>query len=630
MSAGLGKNGSTKQLGKAEFIKSTKNESFKHKKPNILFIMVDEMRHPPAYENKSIKKWRDKYLLAQKQLKREGVEFMNHYAGSTACAPSRATIFTGQYPTLHGVSQTDGAAKSAHDPDMFWLDPNTVPDMGDYFKQLNYETLYKGKWHVSHADILISGSTNSLPSYNEDGTVNKLNTEIYKNANRLDDYGFTGWIGPEPHGINPLNSGASSSEKINGRDIFYVDEVVSLLKKLDSKENNCSSLVEDNPKSQKPWLMVASLINPHDITLWGELTSHASGFNFDIDPSVPIIPPAPTSNDDLSTKPGCQQSYKERYQEGFQPTIDDETYRRLYYSLNLTADRNVKRILDALDDTDLADNTIVVFTSDHGDYVGAHGLFQKWYTSYQEAIHVPLIVRLPPRMHTPLRGKQIHVVTSHLDLLPTMLGLVNANTNYIQSLMRKTFSEVRPLVGRDLTRLIYNKKEHNIGEFGSPQLFMTDDNVLFGSNMVTITGKLYQPVKQPASIQTVIAFMCSQCCSYECDEEHKKLWKYSRYYDNPQFWTNPNVSNVIVIQSDGMTLAENSNIVINSTTTITKNQPLPDEHELYCLSNDPLEVINLADPNYCTSKSKKMQKKLDKILTKLVNEKCLVPNSKTV
>jgi arylsulfatase A-like enzyme len=579
----------------------------KVQRPNILFIMVDEMRYPTSYETKAIKEWRNKYLTAQKRLKKEGVEFINHYTGSTACAPARATIFTGQYPTLHGVSQTNGAAKSAHDPDMFWLDPNTVPDMGDYFKELNYKTLYKGKWHISEADIIIPGTTNSLPSYNQNGTINEINTEIYRNANKLKDFGFNGWIGPEPHGPNPLNSGSSSSQEVNGRDIVYVDEVIELLQEL----GKC--------KKSNPWLMVASLVNPHDITLWGEFTSKLPVFNFDIDPSVPNIPPAPTANEDLSTKPKCQASYKERYQEGFQPTIDNKTYRQLYYSLNLTADRNVNKILDALDANHLTDDTIVVFTSDHGDYLGAHGLFQKWYTAYEEAIHVPLIIRFPSKIQTSLKGKQIDSLTSHLDILPTLLGLVNADTQSIQKNMKTSFTEVRPFVGHNLTPLIYGKICKN-----KPQLFITDDNVLLGYNMTTLTGKAYQPVRQPASIQTIITEMHS----HKYHETNKKIWKYSRYYDNPQFWTNPNTSNVITIKSPTTILPENNNnIQVSTETTITETKPFPDEFELYCLTDDPFETTNLANPKYATKESKQIQKVLAEMLTQQVNKKCLKPSS---
>ena len=86
-----------------------------------------------------------------------------------ACAPSRTSIFTGQYPSLHGVSQTDGIGKTAWDPGMSWLDPNTVPTMGDWFRAAGYRTYYKGKWHISHADIEIPGTHKSLIRTPTDG-----------------------------------------------------------------------------------------------------------------------------------------------------------------------------------------------------------------------------------------------------------------------------------------------------------------------------------------------------------------------------------------------------------------------------------------------------------------------------
>ena len=78
---------------------------------NFLFIMVDQERYPVVYETPELKKWRKRYLKAYERLRNRGLEFKNHYAGSTACVPSRATLYTGQYPSLHGVSQTDGVAK---------------------------------------------------------------------------------------------------------------------------------------------------------------------------------------------------------------------------------------------------------------------------------------------------------------------------------------------------------------------------------------------------------------------------------------------------------------------------------------------------------------------------------------
>ena len=77
-----------------------------HRRPNILLMMVDEMRYPPVYEAEGAKQFRQQYLLTQSALREHGVEFHRHYAAATACAPSRASLFTGQYPSLHGVTNT--------------------------------------------------------------------------------------------------------------------------------------------------------------------------------------------------------------------------------------------------------------------------------------------------------------------------------------------------------------------------------------------------------------------------------------------------------------------------------------------------------------------------------------------
>ena len=62
-------------------------------------------------------------------------------------------MFTGQYPDLHGVTQTDGIGKSYDDTRMRWLRPGEVPTLGNWFRAAGYDTHYDGKWHISHADL---------------------------------------------------------------------------------------------------------------------------------------------------------------------------------------------------------------------------------------------------------------------------------------------------------------------------------------------------------------------------------------------------------------------------------------------------------------------------------------------
>ena len=73
-----------------------------------------------------------------------------------------------------------------------------------------------------------------------------------------------------------------------------------------------------------------------------------------------------------------------------------ETQRRFYYQLHRTVDEQIGRVLDALRATRAYENTIVVFTSDHGDMLGAHGgMHQKWHNAYEETVHVPFVVSSP-------------------------------------------------------------------------------------------------------------------------------------------------------------------------------------------------------------------------------------------
>ena len=139
-------------------------------KPNILLIMTDEERYPPPYETDQVKSFRREQLTARESIRSRGLEFHRHYAGSTACTPSRATLFTGQYPSLHGVSSTDGTAKQSSDPGMHWLDPDSVPTLGDWFRAGGYKTHYRGKWHISFSDLVIPGTHEGLKASDDDGT----------------------------------------------------------------------------------------------------------------------------------------------------------------------------------------------------------------------------------------------------------------------------------------------------------------------------------------------------------------------------------------------------------------------------------------------------------------------------
>ncbi|WP_371999083.1 sulfatase-like hydrolase/transferase (plasmid) [Tistrella mobilis] len=215
-------------------------------------------------------------------------------------------------------------------------------------------------------------SRHGLPSYTADGAPDPQKMALYRAANRLDPYGFDAWIGPEPHGSNPLNSG-SSARDARGRDVACRDEAVATLKALDAAEDDT------------PWLMVASFVNPHDITLYGLAARLGGGFSFPVGEDVPrdLFDESFKASrfEDLSTKPSAQASYAESYRQWMQPIVDKEFYQRLCYQLQQTVDADLMAVYETLMQSRFADDTIVIFTSDHGDLLDAHGhMHQIWST----------------------------------------------------------------------------------------------------------------------------------------------------------------------------------------------------------------------------------------------------------
>ena len=160
------------------------------RRPNVLVILTDQQRYPPPYESDELAEYRREHLPGVERLRQNGVSFRHHYPMAAACAPSRASLLTGQFPSLHGVTQTDGIAKSANGDDMFWLAPDSVPTLGDWFRAGGYRTYFKGKWHASHAHLDADDGDGLLQSIDDDGTPIQDNIQKYLKADLLDGYPF--------------------------------------------------------------------------------------------------------------------------------------------------------------------------------------------------------------------------------------------------------------------------------------------------------------------------------------------------------------------------------------------------------------------------------------------------------
>ena len=383
-----------------------------------------------SYESDELAEFRREHLAGVERLRQNGVSFRHHYPMSAACAPSRTSFLTGHYPSLHGVTQTDGIAKRADSDDMFWLAPDSVPTLGDWFRAGGYRTFYKGKWHVSHPHLDADDGDGYLLSIDDEGTQIADNIQKYLEADLLDEYGFSEWVGPDPHGLGKHNTGLL-------KDPFTADETIALLQRLDADA------------SDTPWLTVCSFLNPHDDSLFGAIAL-TQGLRYH--PSqVPHVDQAPTHEEDLSTKPSCQQSYVDNWSSIIAPQPWNEIHLKFYYQMQAEVGRQITRVLDALRDTDAYENTIVIFCSDHGDMQGAHGgMHEKWHVAYEEALHVPFIVSSPL---LPGGARELDIPTNHADLIPTLLGLTGIDPGQTLTRLQSDHTRrpptrrARPLVG---------------------------------------------------------------------------------------------------------------------------------------------------------------------------------------
>jgi arylsulfatase A-like enzyme len=475
--------------------------------PNVLLIMTDEERYPPPYETDAVRAFRRDQLPARESLRDGGLEFHRHYAGSTACVPSRATLFTGQYPSLHGVSQTDGTTKKNADPEMLWLDPDSVPTLGDWFRAGGYRTHYRGKWHVSDAALSVPGTHEGLMASDDNGLAIREAVEAYRKADRLDPFGFSGWIGREPHGPARAESG-----KV--RDGVFAEQVMELFGEL------------ADARSDGPWLTVASFVNPHDIAAVGVMWDQLWKFG-PPDDSVPEIPEAPSQSDSFAGRPACHEQWKAVWWQMAYEQPADLAYRRLYYYLHKLVDEAIGRILETLAASGMADDTIVVFTSDHGDLLGAHGgMQQKWYNAFDEAIRVPLLVKGPG---VAAQGGGVNIATSHVDLIPTLMGLAGIDVERATAGVSEHHDEAQPLPGRDLSKLITGSAPPET--VASPIYFMTEDDMSRGLHQTNLlSGKPFDPVDNPCRVESVIATLPTG------NDGAGELWKLNHYYERLDDW----------------------------------------------------------------------------------------------
>lgn len=360
----------------------------RRRRPNILLIVSDQERGWPDLPA-------GLGLSAHEWLRSRGTGFDNYNVHTTPCSPSRSTLYTGLHTQLTGITSNVGAPP-------FPSLANTVPTLGHLLREQGYYTAYKGKWHLS-----------DVPT-----GVNVRYGPFQGARAALEPFGFA------DYSDNGIADGATwSGYKFDG-------EVAS---------NACQWLSDHGRSLDQPWLLAVNFVNPHDIVFYDDEDRAQSRSRLDRDYLSPLSPP-PTSDlyrqywdlplpkswaaDDLATKPWAQRAYVE-FCAGLYGRIDpkDESrwrrYQSYYYNCIRDVDAHTLTVLQHLQRLGLDDSTVIVYTSDHGDMLGAHGLRQKGPTMYKENVRVPLIVCHPDHRS----GATTQALAGPIDVLPTLLGI---------------------------------------------------------------------------------------------------------------------------------------------------------------------------------------------------------------
>lgn len=413
-------------------------------KPNIVFVFTDQERYLP--------KWPTGLSLpAHERLKATGVTFHNHYCPAVMCTSSRSVLLTGLQTVDNGMFENT---------DMLYVGnlSTKIPTIGHMLRKAGYYTAYKGKWHLSRKFEI------------EDN--DRLLTD------EMEKYGFADYNSP----------GDMIAHTLGGYEFDHLiaGSATTWLRRHGRKLSDRG----------QPWCLFVSLVNPHDIMYFntdapgqpgqdnGFLLKHAAPApdhalyrdTWDL--------PIPASLAQPFDEPGRPRAHGE-FETMWSVLLghippERERWQRFndFYINSLRAvDQHVSNILGELDALNLTSQTAFVYTSDHGEMGGAHGLHGKGPFAYQETIHLPLYV-----VHPDVPGGQdAQALTAHIDIVPSLLSMAGVTPEQARQFAG------RKLPGKDFTPVLADAASHGLHAVRDAALFTY-------SGLVTNDGELFKMI----------------------------------------------------------------------------------------------------------------------------------------
>lgn len=420
---------------------------------NILFVFTDQERY--------FSKWPAGLSLpGHERLWARGTTFANHYTSAVMCTPSRSVLMT-------GLQTADN--RMADNGDYPWQVslPAGVPTIGHMLRKAGYYTAYQGKWHLNKSEVV-------------------QDLRIF--TNEMEAYGFADFISP----------GDMIGHTLGG---YRFDHLIAA-NAVTWMRGKGKALAEEG----RPWSLFVSLVNPHDIMYFntdapgetvqdvGKLMTHAAraprheffGKTWDLPVAQSLHQPF-----DEPGRPKAHGEFDSIWDHvlGHIP-LEEERWRRFndyYINCIRLVDLQMEALFAELEALGLADRTIIVATTDHGELGGAHGLRGKGPFAYEEGIHVPFTV-----VHPDVEGgRTCKAITSHIDSVPTLLSMAG-----VAPTRRSEFAG-RDLPGKDLSSVLSKGGSADLNEAHAAVLFTYSGLSTNDSALIELAAKAMSEKKSP-------------------------------------------------------------------------------------------------------------------------------------
>ncbi|MHB0858763.1 MAG: sulfatase family protein [Anaerolineae bacterium] len=345
-------------------------------RPNILLLFTDQQRHDTirAAGNASIA------TPNLDRLTREGVRFSSAYTPSPVCVPARCALLYGRYPHRTGCTDNDDAM------------PNNLPSLMEVLTEAGYRTHGIGKMHLT-PDL------NALRGFQSRETQEEI-----RGAGEPDDYLAYLHANGFHHVHDPFGCRG---------EMYYIPQPAQMPARLHGSQwvGDRSVAFLDAHEGDQPFFLMSSFIHPHPPfsppTPWNKLYRG------------PLMPPPkrPEGFEAFQTYMArVQNRYKYR-DAGFDLNLV-RMLKAYYYACISFVDYQIGRMLASLERTGRLDNTLILFSSDHGECLGDYGCFGKR-NMLDVAARIPLLARLPGRFAA---GETCDTPASLVDLMPTALA----------------------------------------------------------------------------------------------------------------------------------------------------------------------------------------------------------------